>query len=167
VRGLHWWNHSGVEGLFNSQVLSLNQPGSQTALKDLEARYHYRFFTPFPFGLARELQISLFAGLDINRNSGNDFSNSYDLMTFGTSLEFPVGNRWSTGGEIVYGQGTDGSNKYEITGHLHYYFQNPWSLGFGYKVQVFQAGSATEAPMGYLPYREGYTEGFTTLDYHF
>ena len=167
LRGLHWWNHSGVEGVVKSEVLAANQAAHETSLKDLEARYHYRFFTPFPFHLARELQISIFGGYEMYRNTGTYFSNQYDLMTFGTSLEFPVAYRWSMGGEFVYGDGTDSSNKEEVTGHFKYYFEKTWAVGFGYRLHLFQAGSAAAAPMGVLPYREGYTEGFTTLDYHF
>ena len=167
VRGLYWWDHSGVEGLASSEVLSLNKTGGQMALKDFEARYHYRFLTPFPFHLARELQVSLFAGAELYQNSSSYFVDSYDLIDFGTSLEFPVAEHWTMGGELAYGQGSGQSVKYEITGNLNYFFKKSWSLGCGYKVHLFQTESSQVAPMGYLPYREGYTELYTTIDYRF
>lgn len=167
LRYLRWWDRSGVEGLFRTQVVGFNQTGRQTALRDFEARYHFRFLTGFPFHLARELQTSFFAGFENHSNNGADFSNHYDLLTFGTSLEFPVANHWATGGELVYGRGLDQSYKAEIGGHLSYFWEKAWSASLGYRLHLFQAGATAAAPYGLLPYREGYTEGYTTINYHF
>ena len=167
VRGLHWWDHSGVEGILKTQVFGVNGAAQQTSLKDFEGRYHYRFLTPFPFHYYRELQVSLFGGYEMYRNSGELFSKQYDLMTFGTSLEFPVAIHWSMGGEFVYGYGFDSSWKYEVTGHFKYYISKSWSMGFGYLLHLFQAGAPGAAPYRILPYREAFTEGFSTIDYHF
>jgi hypothetical protein len=145
----------------------VNDTGKQSAsLKDLEVRYHYRFITNFPFHLARELQTTLFAGYETYKNTST-ITASYDLLKFGTSLEFPVSNKWGMGGEFGYGLGSDSSSKLEISGNVNYYFQSAWSLGVGYRVNLFTAGSTKATPTGVLPYREGYTEGFSTLNYHY
>lgn len=167
LQGIRWWNHSGVEGAMKTGLFGVNQAGSRTSLKDFEARYHYRFFTPFPFSLSRELQISLFLGGEVYRNSGNMLSNGYDLVKFGTSLEFPWGNRWEAGGEFTGGYGFDKTQKYEVSGHVAYFLNEAWSLGIGYRIHLLQAGSPSVPPDGQLPYREGYTEGYSVLNYYF
>lgn len=168
VRVMRWWKRHGLEGSLKAGVFGFNAAGSRSSMKDLEARYHYRFYTPFPFGWARELQISGFMGYEMYRASGGTmFASQYDLVKFGTMLNFPWRTRWASGGEFVYGHGLDASSKYEISGHLHYYLSRDWTLGVGYRLHLFQAGSTKSAGSGVLPYREGYTEGFTVLDYHF
>jgi len=118
-------------------------------------------------GWSRELQISLFGGNEFYQNAGSsNFSRQYDLWKFGTSLEFPLSNRWTTGGEVVYGIGGDKSTKEEISGHFNYFINRNWSSGAGYRLHLFNAGSTASSP-GYLPYREGYTELYTSLFYYY
>lgn len=167
VRLIHWLNKLGLEGILKSGVLGLNQAAKETSFQDLEARLHYRFFTGFPWSLAKELQVSLFAGAEIYKNSGLALSNGYDLFKFGTALEFPWGQSWLGGGEFTGGYGFDGSRKYEVSGHVGYFIDSKWSLGVGYKIHLFEAGSTKTAAQGVLPYREGYTEGYSILNYHF
>lgn len=167
LHSMNWFGVAGIEGRFKSAVFGVNETGKQSKLRDAEARGHLRLLSKFPFGLFRELQVSAFAGYEMYRNSGAYVSNQYDLIKFGTSLQFPMGERWASGGEFVYGLGTDGSDKKEMSGHLDYYFNRQWALGLGYRLHLFEAGSAKTAPMGLLPYREGYTEGYSTLDYNF
>lgn len=165
---LDWWGSHGLEASFKTAVFGFNSAGSSQSLKDLEMRYHYRILTGFPLGFARQLQTSVFFGYEMYRNTGGDnFSSQYDLMKFGTSLQFPLWHRWSTGGEFVYGSGFDGSTKYELSGHMTYYFDKKWSGGMGYRIHLLEAGSASSSPGGVLPYREGYTEGYSVLNYHF
>lgn len=169
--GLHlmmWQNSHGIEASFKSAILGLNDAGTVQSLKDLEARYHYRVLMHLPFSFLRETQISLFSGVEFYRNSGGaSFSSEYDLVKFGTSLQFPLWSKWSTGGEFVYGHGFDSSTKSEISGHITYYLEPKWSLGAGYRIHLFEAGSKKSAAGGYLPFREGYTEGYSILNYHF
>lgn len=168
IRAQHWWNRSGVEASFKTGVFGVNSSGSGLSQKQTELRYHYRFFTGFPWRLARELQISVFGGYELYRSSGGgSFSPQYDLVKFGTSLEFPLWNRWTTGGEILYGQGSDESKKQEISGHLNYYLTRDWSFGAGYRLHLFEAGSLRSSGAGYLPFREGYTELYSTLLFHY
>lgn len=168
VRLFHWWDQNGIEASYKTKALDANATGGEVSPQQLEARYHRRFVGGVPFNLARELEMTLFAGFEMYRNSGSTlFSAEYDLFKFGTSIEFPLGNRWDTGGEFVYGIGTDSSRKYEISGNFHYFLNRDWSLGAGYRVHLFEAGSPKASPVRLLPYREGYTEGFSVLRFHY
>lgn len=167
VYGRRWYGSHGIEASLKAALLGLNQAGNQSAIKDLEVRYHYRFVADFPLEFMRSMQTSLFLGYEMYRNSGEAFSSQYDLMKFGTSLEFPLWERWSSGGEVVLGQGPDGSSKKEISGFLNYFLSKDWSIGAGYRVHLFDAGSPKTAAGGELPYREGYTEGYSILNYYF
>ncbi len=167
IRGLTWFDNLGLEGMVKAGLLGVNQAGTQTAMKDFEARAYYRFVLGLPFNFVRELQTSLFGGYEIYRNSGGLYASQYDLMKFGTSLEIPLSQRWGTGGEFVYGLGADGSSKQEIAGHINYFFSHEWSLGLGYRLNFFTAGSPASAPQGFLPYKEGYSEANSVLNYYF
>ncbi len=167
VDAVAWWNKWGAEGIAKTGVFALNQAGGQTSMKDLEARLHYRLITGFPLGFFRELQATLFSGYEVYQNTGTVYMNQYQMIKFGTALEFPVSNKWSAGGEFVYGLGSDNTTKKEISGNFNYFFSRIWSLGAGYRLNFIQAGSADSAPQGILPYREGYTEGYSVLNYHF
>tara|TARA_B110001454_G_scaffold219111_1_gene250054 strand:+ start:59406 stop:61694 length:2289 start_codon:yes stop_codon:yes gene_type:complete len=168
LHGTYWRGSNGFEGTMKSGAVGLNDNGnSQKSLKNFEGRYHYRIFTKLPWSLDRQLQISGFFGFEMYRNSGGSYSSSYDLVKFGTSLEFPWASRWTGGGEFVYGLGSDKTQKKEISGHVGYFLTTDWSLGVGYRVHLLEAGSEKSAPQNSLPYREGYTEGFSVLNYHF
>jgi hypothetical protein len=164
---LKWGDRWGIQTLFKSGILSLNQTQQPSSMKDLEARLHYRFVTRFPFGVFRQLQTSVFVGYEFYQNSGNSYINQNELIKFGTALEFPVSSRWSTGGEFVYGFSADQSWKQEISGKLNYYLNSKWSAGVGYRINYYQAGSSARTPSGVLPYREGYTEGYSVINYHY
>ena len=82
-------------------------------------------------------------------------------------MEFPVSQRWMMGGEFVFGFGTEGSQKQGISGHFNYFISPRWTLGAGYRLHMFNAGSAAFAGANVLPYREGYIESYSVLDYHF
>lgn len=161
----YWWDQQGLEAHFKS-----GEEGSsaESSLKILEARYNYRFNKYLSSEFIRELQISLFTGYEIYRVSGaNVFSSKYDIIKLGAALDLPLSSNWSTGGEVAVGRGTDSSNKYEFSTRLNYYLQLNWSLGIGYNLHLFEAGSTSSSANGTLPYREGYTEEFLNLNYHF
>jgi hypothetical protein len=168
LQGNYWNGSSGFEGTLKSGAMGLNDTGNlQKSLKSFEGRYHHRIFTKMPWSSDRQLQISGFLGYEMYRNSGGSYSSSYDLVKFGTSLEYPWASRWTGGGEFVYGLGSDKTQKKEISGHVGYFITTDWSLGVGYRVHLLDAGSEKSAPQNSLPYREGYTEGFSVLNYHF
>ncbi len=165
VRGMKWFDRNGLEAIFKTGIVRLsNTEGNQ--VQSMDVRYHRRFFFALPVKFAPEVQVSAFAGYGVSNNTGSNFANQYDLVKFGTSLEFPVGDKWGTGGEVLYGIAPDAS-QYEISGHLDYYLSKDWSLGAGYRLYLFEAKKASVAPNGTLPYREGYTEGYSGLNYHF
>lgn len=173
LRVQHWYGgemgRNGVEASLKSKVVSANADGGKTAPMSVEARYARRWFVPFnPFSNIGETQFSLLFGYEMYRNSaaGSLFSPKYDLLKPGFSLEFPVAHNWDTGGEVLYGIGFDQSKKTEISGHLHYYWRRELSMGIGYRVHFFEAGSAASSPLG-VPFREGYGEGYSTLRWHY
>jgi len=167
-KGYIWKGNHGVEVLAKSGVLGVNDIGEeQSSLKDIEARYHYRFFTGFPFGISRELQVTFFGGYEAYRNAGGSFSSEYDLVKLGTSLQFPFSSHWMSGGEFVYGLGPGGNWKGEVSGNLSYFMNFNWSFGVGYRIHLFNAGTAEASPKGRIPYREGYTVGYSVINYHF
>lgn len=168
VRGKHWWGAMGVEGFLKAKAFGLNASGSAISPLQAEARAHYRFSPWVPSFLLREMQVSLLVGYEMYRNSNDAiFSPSYDLIKFGTSIEFPVAKRWDSGGEILYGMAADASRKYEVSGRFGYYLRKDLSLGAGYRIHLFDAGSGKSSPNGGVPYREGYGEAYSTLRYHY
>ena len=84
-------------------------------------------------------------------------------MKVGFSLAFPLFRHWDTGGEVLYGFNQLSDQKYEIAGYLDYFFKHNFSFGVGYRVHLFQTNSPDDAPLGPLPYREGYGEGYSVL----
>lgn len=163
VRLHHWMNRNGIEAAIKASIFGLNSSASQSQPFDAEARYHRRIF----FGPSDRYDLSLFGGLETYHNkSSTSFSNGYDILKIGSQIQFLYHNNWDMGGEVSVGEATAGGQKYEISGNFHYYITEVWSLGFGYRINAFYAGSQKYSPVG-LPYREGYTEGFTTLRYHY
>lgn len=169
LRVRHWFDDHGVDGFLKSKVLAANEEGNLTSPTQVEVRYLHRWFIPFNFlSNIRETQFSLLMGYEMYRNpSGGDyFSPKYDLIKSGFSLEFPLAYNWDTGGEVLYGFGLDNSKKTEISGHINYYLKRQFSFGVGYRVHLFEAGSAAASPLG-LPFREGYGEGYSVLRWHY
>lgn len=167
VNFLIWNDQSGVEGTLNFTVLGTNAAARQSSSTNAEIRYHYRFSKPLPMRFARELQISAFAGIEMHRNSSDLFANQYDLLKIGTQMTFPILENWSSGGEFVYGAAADLSPKQEVSGFLTYFPSMQWSMKCGYRIHFFEARTASSSPGGLLPYREGYTEGFSAIEYYF
>ncbi len=81
-------------------------------------------------------------------------------------MDFPVGNRWDAGGDVVLGIGADQTKKYEAIGRLNYYFRKRYSLGVGYRLYLLEAGSDKTAPLDY-PYKETWGEGFFVFRWHY
>lgn len=163
---MHWSGQNGVEGQIKNGLSS--STGSQSSLSSVEAKYHYRYNTSFPGEIADELQYSVFAGVESYRNSGNSiFSNKYEILKAGLNMNVPIRETWSAGGQVALGYGLDSSKKYELSGEVNHYFNKLWSLGLGYKIHLFEAGSTSSSGNGTLPYREGYTESSLLLNYDY
>ncbi|MFN8945005.1 MAG: hypothetical protein ACK5WZ_10325, partial [Pseudobdellovibrionaceae bacterium] len=168
ITAKHWvTEHDGLEARVRTGIFGLNEAGQKTSITNLEAFYHRRFKTYFPLNEAKEMQISAYVGFDQYQNSNPNFVQKYSLFKIGTALDFPVGKKWSTGGEFAYGIAADQSNKREISGFLRYHFKKPWSIGAGYRLNFFEAVTAESSPNQTLPYLDGYTEGFTSVDYSY
>lgn len=168
VRDITWFGSHGIEGRVSSAVLSPVEDGSDTAPFSVEARYHRRWFwSGNPLPGPGESMISWSSGVESYRNRGSALmSPGYDLLKTGVGVEFPLWRNMDTGGEVLYGLGSDRSWKFEISGHLHVHLQRNWSVGMGYKVHLFEAGSAGASPRD-LPYREGYGEAYSVLRWHY
>ncbi len=172
--GISWlgWNKSnGLEAIFKTKVMDvIPAPGASVQPIDLEGRYLHRWTLPFdPFSSLGKSQIAAIAGYEVYRNpTSGVFSPGYNLFKIGFGLEFPFSHTWDTGGEVLYGYGLDQSTKYEISGHLNYYIVKDWTMGVGYRIHLFQAGSTASAPADFgIPYREGYGEGYSELSWRY
>lgn len=161
---LHWFENFGFEGKLKTKLASTNESGKDTSPSQLEGRLHRRYLGSFPWGLTRSMQSSLFGGIEIYRNSNSSklYSPRYDLLKLGFSLHFPLAHYWAMGGDLAYGQGLEGSRKYEISGFAHYYFNETWSFGAGYRMNLFESKSTTTTPAG-LPFREAYGEAYSVI----
>lgn len=166
---LGWKENIGAETSLKAKIMDVATASDAKASPlQIETRVHYRWLPNWnPFSKGGGSQISVFAGYEYYRNSAaGSFSPKYDLIKTGLALDFPLLNRWDTGGEFVYGMGFDKSTKYEISGRLSYYFTQDLSMGFGYRIHLFEAGSAASSPFG-LPYREAFGDGFSGLKWHY
>lgn len=167
LNGLWWWDKHGFEGNYKSGVKGISSAGRDSeSIRDFEARYHYRFMGRFPW-TSKEIEMSYILGYENFQNTAESGSNRYDIMKLGMSFKFPMLKNWMGGGEILVGRGFEQSTKYEISGYFNYFYTDSWSLGAGYRLHLFEAGSTKSTPTGVLPYREGYSEGFSGLNYHF
>lgn len=169
VKWMSWLRSHGLEMSFLTKVADIQSTSNtNTNPLQIEARYHYRWTLPFnPFSKLNQSQVSIIGGYEYYQNSKSQFfSPGYQLFKGGLNLTFPLLYRWDTGGEFLYGQGLESSQKYEISGHLNYYWNSAWSLGLGYRMHLFKAGSSGASPLG-LPYREGFGEGYSVIRWHY
>lgn len=167
--GLKWtqlYEKVGFDLHVKSGVTGLNSQGRESSLKQLEGRSHLRFFG-LPYGMAPSLQSNISLGYEIYRNSGPLISGEYDLIKLGYGLEFPFYQKWKWSGEVAYGLGFDQSKKIQLATQVGYRLNRNWGFSTGYRFGLFEAGSLRSSPQSRLPFREGLTEGFTSLDYRF
>jgi len=164
VRFRHWMGqHLGFEGFFKTKMLGFNETGSAMSPMFVEGRTHYRMTLPSPLRAVREFHVGPFLGYEVYSNSGaKDFEVAYNLMKVGLDIEFPVGEKWDTGGEVVMGQGA-GTTKSEVSGHIHYYYRKDVSIGSGYRVYLLE----TALPSGRGKGREGYGELYSVIRFHY
>ncbi len=164
-----WFGDHGAEASLRSKVMGVNTSASQASPLQAEVRYNHRWAMNWNWFSNYKLSyLGFILGYEMYRNqSSNVFTSKYDLFKTGLSLAFPFASRWDTGGDLLYGFSADNSTKYEISGYFNYYFSSDFSAGLGYRLHLFEAGSASSAPPGGLPYREGYGEGYSSLRWHF
>lgn len=164
IRSKHWFNgRSGFEGIARVKAGGLNETANGINPLALEARYHYKLRSLW----LGSTNFSVLTGVEVYRNIGRGyFAQKYDLGKLGFALDFPVGNRWDAGGDVVLGLGADQTKKYEAVGRLNYYFRKRYSLGLGYRLYLLEAGSDKTAPLDY-PYKETWGEGFFVFRWHY
>lgn len=168
LRIQHWMGQLGFGGSFRSKTFNISDSASTVTPTQIEARIAHRWPLGFGFLGNHTSQVSIIGAFEsyTNSSTNNDFASNYNLLKVGAGLDFPVFKNWDTGGELLFGQGLDGSNKFEVSGYVDYYLQNNLSLGGGYRVHLFEAGSTKSAPST-LPYREGFGEAYSTLRWHY
>lgn len=168
VRGVHWFGTHGIEGIFRTDLFGANEAGQSSQIMNVEVHYHRRWFMTSPFTTARQMQMTIYAGVERFRNARSDlYSAGYDLFKLGATAAVPFSSRWSVSGEGGLGVDPHGSRKYELQGLLTYYWSREWSFGLGYRTNLFEARTAAQAPGGFYPYREGYTEFRSVFNYQF
>jgi hypothetical protein len=170
IRVQKWFESIGLEASLKAKAMNVNEAASDVSPLQAEGRFHYRLPMKWNlFSKLNESQISAILGFEAYRNNSSSrlFSQQYDLIKAGFSLSFPLLNRWDTGGEVLYGYGMDRSTKTEIAGYVNYYLRREWSMGMGYRIHLFEAGSTASSGAGYLPYREGFGEGYSVLRWHY
>lgn len=162
-----WYDQHGVEANLKSGLSSSN--GNSKSVLSLEALYKYRFLSSYSNSFTRELQFTLISGYEMYRNpsTASLFSPKYDILKVGAGLSLPIHENWSANGQILLGLGLDGSIKLDAGGEGLYYLSRAWSLGMGYRISLFQAGSASTSGNGVVPYREGYTQIYTLLNFNY
>lgn len=168
IGGQQWWDQLGLGASYKKKVVGFNSAGGDSGVEDLEVRSSYRWdFLWNPFPKSRGSQVVAIGAIESYRNqSAGYFSPQYHLLKAGLGLDFALMEAWQTGGELFFGLGTDQSKKYQISGYLHYLLKKTWSVGIGYRVHLFEAGSEASAPAG-LPFREGYGEGYSVIRYRY
>lgn len=164
LRVMSWLGENGFEGAFKTKVATITSAqSSEASPTQFEARYHRRLNIPFnPLSGLGTSQLSFIVGYESYRNPSTDyFISRYDIIKAGLSFTLPIYNQWDTGAEMLYGINLNQSKKYEVAGFVNYYLKSDWSIGVGYRANVFEA-SAYNSPTG-APYREAYSEGSSVL----
>lgn len=170
VRIQHWlgiphYTDNGLEFSYKTKVADATEnTATGFAPTQFEGRYMYRWNIKFnPLSDMKRSELMWIMGYENYRNPASKlFSPKYDLMKAGFGLAIPLSRKWDGGGDVLYGYGTDRSQKYEVSGYFSYFLQKQWSFGMGYRVHLFEAGSSATAPIA-TPYREGIGEGYSVL----
>lgn len=168
VQVMHWFSQSGLDFILKTKVAGLNAAAAPGSPFITDIKYKYRWFGSFnPFSSRKKMQGYLSAGYEVYKNSGaTSFAQSYSLYKAGFGLDFPFFKTMDTGGEVLYG--TNGSSKkIEISGYMGYYLKKSMSVGAGYRINTFEAGTTKDSPNAILPYREAYGEGYSTFRWNY
>lgn len=166
---VHWIKESGIAVIFGTKLASLNAASAKISPMQIETRYNHRWNIPWNIlSNIKATQFSLIGGYEYYRNgTSGPYSPGYDTVKAGFGLLFPISKNWDSGGEALYGRGLDASNQFEISGNTTYYLRSDWSIGIGYRIRLFEAGSSATAPSGGVPYREGFGEAYSILKLHY
>jgi hypothetical protein len=170
IRAQHWlgiphYTDNGFEVAYKTKMADATD-NSATGFSptQFEGRYLFRWnLNVNPLSDIKRSELMWIMGYEnYNNPSSKLFSPKYDLMKTGFGLALPLSRKWDGGGDVLYGYGTDRSQKYEVSGYFSYFLQKQWSFGMGYRVHLFEAGSNATAPIA-APYREGIGEGYSVL----
>lgn len=90
----------------------------------------------------------------------------FDLFKMGFALEFEVGEKWRTGGDFIIGKWIDSNQTFEANGFLNYDYSKVFGVGLGYRLNIYDAGSGSDAGLG-SPYRGIVGEAYSGFRYSF
>lgn len=151
---------------YRSQFSSQNASGANQQITRIEGRYDY-WYNPGWRLFGNPMNIGAVGAYFRHTNNGTrELSPGYDVLKGGVTLNFDLNDKWSTGGDILLGTWFDASRYFEVNGYLAYDISQALNLGLGYRLNVFEAGSASLAPFG-LPYREAFGEAYSVLNFGF
>lgn len=164
LRSKHWFGGKhGIESSIKMKAADGNDTAKGIDPLQLEGRYHYMLSRNF----LGPSSTSVIGGYEFYRNAGRGFfSQKYDLFKLGLSCDRPILARWTLGAETLYGFNSSQSRKYELQGRIYYYFRRKWSLGFAYRLHLFEAGDEKNAPFD-VPYKESQSEGLLLIRWQY
>ena len=102
-----------------------------------------------------------------NKSGRGSHAPFYDVAKLGLGIGFDLTPRIQTGGAFLYGAWLNSDRLTEIDGYVAYDVDESLNLGFGYRVGLFEAGSAESSPNRQLPYREASGEAYSRLKISF
>lgn len=143
-----------------------NLSGSDVGASRFDIRYEswYRFEENI---FNRPMRYGFLGGYSHYRiRRSNEVTQPFDLMKFGLALEIEIWNRWRTGGDFVFGKWIDSNQTFEVNGFMNYSFTNYFDLGVGYRMNMYDGGTQSDAGLG-VPYRGIVGEAYSGFRYSF
>lgn len=162
LRGTYADGRNTITGAYHSKFGGANAQGSAQSNSRMEGRYTRWWQTGWTW-----LRLGLVGGLEKYSNTAStQFSKGYTAAKTGVNVDIGLADRWKTGGDILVGGWTDANMVYEIGGFVSYDFTRELAFGVGYRLSLFEAGTAASAPID-LPYREAMGEAYSSLKFSF
>lgn len=160
----NWFNsENGMRAYLKTKVADIS--GTSVGAPTLMGALYLRRLPSFEW-LGRT-QTAALIGLENYTNKGSRlYSPQYSLLKVGGTVMLPIGYRWGAGADAIFGYGFEQSKRYELSARMQYYFNRRVSIGFGYRLFMFEAGSQSTSPTN-LPYREIFEEGYSSFGYQF
>lgn len=159
--GYYEASHSALLA-YRTQFGASNSEGNSQSSSKFEARYTRWWTSPW-----QSVRLGWLGGYDRYRNSGSTrFSKGYEVAKTGLDVGVSFTDKWKGGGNFQLGGWTDSNRIYEVGGFLSYEFSRELAFGIGYRLGLFEAGSAASAAQA-LPYREAMGEAYSSLQFSF
>jgi hypothetical protein len=162
LRGGFTDGKNSVAAGYRGQFGASNGEGSAQSSSRFDASYTRWWQTSW-----QPLRLGWLGGFDSYRNSGSSrFSKGYDVAKTGLDVGISFADKWKGGGNLLLAGWTDSNRVYELGGFVSYDFSREIAFGLGYRLSLFEAGTAESAPVA-LPYREAIGEAYSSLQFSF